>query len=152
VIQRRVNTVPASSANIGPWKNYCWIAWPTQVWCAHQHPGLQHPFVIFPGKCFQHFKVSCTNWRFWGFVAFMSIYVTFVNLLLIVVFLSLFHLSDVLWVVLIKSHIMTNVHCPPWETFYVSNKEGLPTTAQAFIPYNTHVSHPAHWHIGIPSG
>lgn len=54
------------------------------------------------------------------FVAFMSIYVTSVNLLLIVVFASLFHLSDALWVVLIKSHIMTNIHCPPSESPFMS--------------------------------
>lgn len=112
--------MPASSTNTGPWENYCWISWSAQVWYAHQHPGLRHPFVISPEKCFQHFKVSCTYWRFWGFVAFMSIYVTSVNLLLIVVFASLFHLSDALWVVLIKSHPMTNVRCPPPESPFMS--------------------------------
>lgn len=54
------------------------------------------------------------------FVAFMSIYITSVNLLLIVVFASLFHLSNALWVVLIKSHIMTNVCCPHPESPFMS--------------------------------
>lgn len=54
------------------------------------------------------------------FVAFMSIYVTSVNLLLIVVFASLFHLSDAPWVVLIKLHIMTNFCCPPSESHFKS--------------------------------
>lgn len=65
-------------------------------------------------------KISCTYWRFWFFVAFMSIYVTSVNLLLIVAFASIFHLSDALWVVLIKSHIMTNIHCLSSESPFMS--------------------------------
>lgn len=118
-MQLRVNTVPPSSTNRGPWENYCWIAWSTQAWYAHQHPGLRHLLVIFPGKYFQHFKVSCTYWRCWFFVAFMSTYITSVNMLLIVVFASLFHLSSALWVVLIKSHIMTNVHLSPSESSFI---------------------------------